>query len=69
VMATAAVIATLFEGAGGLAFPLTLLVTPVMSLIVGLANGFLVTKRDMSPFLATLATMIVLPGAFRPSFS
>ena len=52
-----------------------------MSLVVGLANGFLVTKRDMSPFLATLATMIVLQGlrfawtrgapsgAFRRSFS
>jgi ribose/xylose/arabinose/galactoside ABC-type transport system permease subunit len=62
VMATAAVIATQFEGAGGLAFPRTLLATLVMSLIVGLANGFLVTKRDMSPFLATLATMIVLQG-------
>lgn len=62
VMATAAVIATQFEGAGGLALPLTLLATLVMSLIVGLANGFLVTKRDMSPFLATLATMIVLQG-------
>ena len=62
VMATAAVIATQFEGAGALAFPLTLLATLVMSLIVGLANGFLVTKRDMSPFLATLATMIVLQG-------
>src|SRR6202046_1623247 len=62
VMATAAVIATQFEGAGGLAFPRTLLATLVMSLVVGLANGFLVTKRDMSPFLATLATMIVLQG-------
>ena len=62
VMATAAVIATQFEGAGGLRFPLTLFATLIMSLIVGLANGFLVTKRDMSPFLATLATMIVLQG-------
>jgi ribose/xylose/arabinose/galactoside ABC-type transport system permease subunit len=62
VMATAAVIATQFEGAGGFAFPITLLATLIMSLIVGLANGFLITKRDMSPFLATLATMIVLQG-------
>ena len=28
----------------------------------GLLNGFLVTKRQVSPFLATLATMIVLQG-------
>lgn len=62
VMATAAVIATQFEGAGARAFLLTLLATLVMSLIIGFANGFLVTKRGMSPFLATLATMIVLQG-------
>ena len=62
VMATAAVIATQFESAGAMAFPLTLLATLIMSLIIGLANGFLVTKRGMSPFLATLATMIVLQG-------
>ena len=28
----------------------------------GLINGLLVTKRQVSPFLATLATMIVLQG-------
>ena len=60
VMATAAVIATQFEGAGGFAFPITLLATLIMSFVVGLANGFLITKRDISPFLATLATMIML---------
>ena len=62
VMATAAVLATQFESAGPMAFPVTILATLLMSLIVGLANGFLVTKRSMSPFLATLATMIVLQG-------
>lgn len=61
-MATAAVIATEFDDTGGMAFPLTVLVTLIVSLAVGFTNGFLVTKRRMSPFLATLATMIVLQG-------
>jgi len=61
-MATAAVIATQFDGWGAMALPATLATTLVVSLIVGFANGFLVTKRNMSPFLATLATMIVLQG-------
>ncbi|MBX3568380.1 MAG: ABC transporter permease [Rhizobiaceae bacterium] len=61
-MATAAVIATQFDGWGGMALPATLVTTLVVSLIVGFANGFLVTKRNMSPFLATLATMIMLQG-------
>jgi ribose/xylose/arabinose/galactoside ABC-type transport system permease subunit len=33
-----------------------------MAVGVGLINGLLVTKRDVSPFLATLATMILLQG-------
>jgi ribose/xylose/arabinose/galactoside ABC-type transport system permease subunit len=60
-MATAAVIATSLSGsAGGIAavFAMALLV----AVAIGLLNGFLVTKRQVSPFLATLATMILLQG-------
>lgn len=62
VMATAAVIATEFDETTNLSVLPILAVVLGMSLIVGLANGFLITKRAMSPFLATLATMIVLQG-------
>jgi ribose/xylose/arabinose/galactoside ABC-type transport system permease subunit len=60
-MATAAVIATSLSGsAGGVVavFAVALLV----AVAIGLLNGFLVTKRQVSPFLATLATMILLQG-------
>jgi ribose/xylose/arabinose/galactoside ABC-type transport system permease subunit len=61
VMATAAVAATSFSGtdADG---PAILAVGIGIGLATGLLNGFLVTKRQVSPFLATLATMIVLQG-------
>jgi ribose/xylose/arabinose/galactoside ABC-type transport system permease subunit len=60
-MATAAVIATGLSGsAAGIVavFAVALLV----AVAIGLLNGFLVTKRQVSPFLATLATMILLQG-------
>jgi ribose/xylose/arabinose/galactoside ABC-type transport system permease subunit len=60
-MATAAVIATGFSGADrdvAAIFAVAFLV----AVAVGLLNGFLVTKRQVSPFLATLATMILLQG-------
>ena len=34
----------------------------MLGVVVGLVNGFLVAKRNVSPFLATLATTIVLQG-------
>lgn len=61
VMATAAVIATSFSGLDGDA-PLVILCCILMGAATGMANGLLVTKRNVSPFLATLATMIVLQG-------
>jgi ribose/xylose/arabinose/galactoside ABC-type transport system permease subunit len=60
-MATAAVIATGFSGTDRdvmVIFALALLV----AVATGLLNGLLVTKRQVSPFLATLATMILLQG-------
>jgi ribose/xylose/arabinose/galactoside ABC-type transport system permease subunit len=62
VMATAAVIATEFDQTTNWSVLSIVGVTLAMCVCVGLANGFLITKRGMSPFLATLATMIVLQG-------
>jgi ribose/xylose/arabinose/galactoside ABC-type transport system permease subunit len=61
VMATAAVIATGFDGTNASA-PAIFGATFVMCLCTGLLNGILVTKRQVSPFLATFATAIVLEG-------
>jgi ribose/xylose/arabinose/galactoside ABC-type transport system permease subunit len=61
VMATAAVVATSFNGQDGDA-PAIFAVAIGIGLLTGLVNGLLVSKRNVSPFLATLATMIVLQG-------
>lgn len=61
VMATAAVIATGFSGQNSDVLSI-LLVAVGIGIATGLVNGWLVTKRSVSPFLATLATMIVLQG-------
>jgi ribose/xylose/arabinose/galactoside ABC-type transport system permease subunit len=61
VMATAAVIATGFSGVNA-DVPAIVGVSLAIGAATGLVNGLLVTKRDVSPFLATLATMIVLQG-------
>jgi ribose/xylose/arabinose/galactoside ABC-type transport system permease subunit len=60
-MATAAVIATGFSGADRDVASIVA-VAMLVAIAVGLLNGFLVTKRQVSPFLATLATMILLQG-------
>lgn len=60
-MATAAVIATGFSGSDGDVAGIVAAVL-AMAVGVGLINGLLVTKRHVSPFLATLATMILLQG-------
>ena len=61
VMATAAVATTAFSG-GDRAIPQIVAAALAIGIATGLANGLLVTKRRVSPFLATLATMIVLQG-------
>ncbi len=61
-MATVAVIATAFNATSNLMVPVIFLVGIAFCTGVGLINGWLVTKRNVSPFLATLAMMIVLQG-------
>jgi ribose/xylose/arabinose/galactoside ABC-type transport system permease subunit len=61
VMATSAVIATSFAGQNADLIWIVALALG-MGALVGAVNGLLVTKRQVSPFLATLATMIVLQG-------
>ncbi|QYD73565.1 ABC transporter permease [Paraburkholderia edwinii] len=61
VMATAAVIATAFDGTNHSA-PEIFGTTLVLCAAAGLLNGLLVTKRQVSPFLATFATAVVLDG-------
>jgi ribose/xylose/arabinose/galactoside ABC-type transport system permease subunit len=60
-MATAAVIATSFSGADRDVAGI-FAVTALVAIATGALNGVLVTKRRVSPFLATLATMILLQG-------
>jgi ribose/xylose/arabinose/galactoside ABC-type transport system permease subunit len=58
IMATAAVLSTgLFEATG-----LTFVAALVLGAGIGAINGYLVAYRKVTPFLATLATMIVLQG-------
>ena len=61
-MATVAVMATAFKATDNTAIPVIFAAAILMSALVGLLNGWLVAKRGVSPFLATLATMIILQG-------
>lgn len=61
-MASIAVMATAFNAVSDAMIPAIFLAAILVSAFVGLINGMLVTKRNVSPFLATLAMMIVLQG-------
>ncbi|TPL03089.1 MULTISPECIES: ABC transporter permease [unclassified Mesorhizobium] len=61
-MATVAVLATAFKATTNDAIPMIFAAAIAFSAVVGLVNGWLVAKRDVSPFLATLAMMIILQG-------
>ncbi len=54
--------ATFMAGKNALFLPVTL-ATLAMGAVVGLANGLMVTKRNVPAFVATLGTSIVLRGA------
>jgi ribose/xylose/arabinose/galactoside ABC-type transport system permease subunit len=62
VMATSAVIAAGFAATDNRMVPVIFATTIALGVVVGLVNGFLVARRNVSPFLATLATTIVLQG-------
>ena len=62
VMATSAVLATSFVSTDNAMVPVIFAAVIALGAAVGLVNGFLVAKRNVSPFLATLATTIVLQG-------
>lgn len=62
VMGTMAVIATEFNATSDAMIPVIFAVCLVLAAAIGFFNGWLITKRHVSPFLATLATMIVLQG-------
>lgn len=61
-MATVAVLATAFKATSNEVIPLIFVAAIAMSAVVGLVNGLLIVKRGVSPFLATLAMMIILQG-------
>jgi ribose/xylose/arabinose/galactoside ABC-type transport system permease subunit len=57
-----AVLATTFKAASDVMIGPIFVAAIVFSALVGLANGWIITKRKVSPFLATLAMMIILQG-------
>lgn len=62
-MATVAVLATAFQATSDAMIIPIFLAAIAFSACVGVVNGWLVTSRGVSPFLATLATTIILQGA------
>jgi ribose/xylose/arabinose/galactoside ABC-type transport system permease subunit len=61
-MATTAVLAAAFNSNSNADLPAIVASALALSALVGLVNGWLITKRNVSPFIATLAMMIVLQG-------
>lgn len=61
-MATVAVMATAFQTTDDAMIAPIFVLALLLGSAVGYVNGWLVTKRGVSPFLATLAMMIVLQG-------
>ena len=61
-MATVAVLATAFKATSDAMIPAIFVAAILFSALIGFINGWFVTKRNVSPFLATLAMMIILQG-------
>jgi ribose/xylose/arabinose/galactoside ABC-type transport system permease subunit len=61
-MATVAVIATAFSTTSDAMIVPIVLTMLIFAALVGFINGYLVVQRGVSPFLATLAMMILLQG-------
>lgn len=62
VMASAAVLATAFTTTNNADIPMIFGAVLLGGAVIGGINGWLVTRRNVSPFLATLAMMILLQG-------
>lgn len=52
-----------FKGFGTLPLPLVLLIVVIIGMLFGLLNGFIVSKLDVVPFIATMGTMVIVYGA------
>jgi len=61
-MATVAVLAAALGGPSDFSLALIIPAALLFSVLVGAINGWLITERKVSPFLATLAVMIILQG-------
>lgn len=62
VMATVAVIVAHNTGGQDALFLPVAMVCLLFGILVGLANGLLITKRKVQPFMATLGMMIIIQG-------
>jgi len=61
VMATSNVVAATFMTTNGLIIPIILLCL-TLAAVVGLFNGYLITRRQVPPFICTLGTSIIVNG-------
>ena len=61
VMATSNVVAATFMTTNGLIIPVILLCL-ALAAVVGLFNGYLITRRQVPPFICTLGTSIIVNG-------
>lgn len=59
---TNVVAATMMDGRNEMVLPVVL-VTLGIAVVVGLVNGYLITKRGIPPFIMTLGMLILLQGA------
>jgi ribose/xylose/arabinose/galactoside ABC-type transport system permease subunit len=62
VMATVTVIVSMTTRGQNELLPIVTMVCLLFGILVGLANGLLITKRRVQPFIATLGTMTVVQG-------
>jgi len=62
VFLTSIIIAKVSNGDNNM-LPLAFLIALVFGAIIGLVNGFLITKRRVPPFVATLSILILVQGA------
>ncbi|MEG1548668.1 MAG: ABC transporter permease [Clostridia bacterium] len=62
VMMCSALIGGVAFSSWGLPLWLALLMIPIVGMIFGLANGFMIAKLKLPPFIATLGTMLVSQG-------